>query len=48
MEIVPKCHPGNPVWAGYWDGMLYFKCSICEKPIIKIPVSRNLLTESVK
>lgn len=43
LEFASKCHPGEPTWVQYWDGFIYIRCSVCEKPIGKIEVSRSLL-----
>jgi hypothetical protein len=47
MEIASKCHPGNPTWVSYWDGVLYFKCAVCESPVCRIEVSCNLLAKGM-
>lgn len=43
MEMAVKCHVGSPVVVTYWDGWLYLSCSKCDKPVVKVPVSRSLL-----
>lgn len=43
MEMGVDCHRGSPLWVSYWDGWLYLRCATCDKPVVRIPVSKSLL-----
>lgn len=43
MELAVKCHRGAPLVVSYWDGWLYFRCSVCDEPVVKIEVSKRLI-----
>lgn len=43
MEMGVDCHRGSPLWVSYWDGWLYIRCAVCDKPVVRIPVGTSLL-----
>lgn len=43
MEFGCQCHPGSPVWASYWDGYVYIRCAVCDKPVARFAINRSLL-----
>ena len=36
-----RCHPNAATWAGYADGVVTVRCSVCEQTIVAIAVAER-------